>query len=120
VVTRRITRIDPAAGVRENESTQTYASPAYGTLCVVLDDRQSRYYDFSTGNFSGVPIATAATTETLWLASETAANGSELQRAPSSPGEIGLAVRPELRRVGRMYGRPYGNPTGATVSRRRP
>lgn len=73
LVTRHIARIDPAAGYSETENTQTYGSPATGTLCVVLADTQAEHYDFSSGTFSGTPLSTTHVAEVLSLSLQRAA-----------------------------------------------
>lgn len=75
LIVRNVARIDPAAGTRESDVTQSYTTPSYGTVCVQDADSISTYYDFANGAFSGSPLSTAGSTETLSLQRASLTNG---------------------------------------------
>jgi hypothetical protein len=68
-------RVDPLNGELETTTTTTYDSANIGPICVVLDDVQDNYYDFSgqngTGYFSGAPQQITEIQEVLYLTAET-------------------------------------------------
>ena len=84
-IAQQISTIDPIFGETDVRTTTTYTSPSYGPVCIVMNDVQSYYYDY-TGDtqqsyynfatFAGTLLSTVSTSETLTLQS---ANGNTVQ-----------------------------------------
>jgi hypothetical protein len=67
-------RVDPLNGELETTTTTTFDTANVGPICVVLQDTQSNYYDFTgqngTGYFSGTPQQVTTISEVLYLTAE--------------------------------------------------
>jgi hypothetical protein len=67
--------VDPLNGELETTTTTTYDTANVGPICVIVNDVQTDYYDFSgqngVGYFSGTPQQTTTVNETLYLSAET-------------------------------------------------
>jgi len=66
--------VDPMMGTFETTTTTTYVIPNVGPACVVLDDVQTVYYDYSGQSgftlFSGTPQQITTVNETVYLTAQ--------------------------------------------------
>lgn len=84
-IVQQISTLDPIFGETDVRTNTTYTSPSYGPVCIVMNDVQTYYYDY-TGDtqqsyydfatFAGTVLSTITTSETLTLQS---ANGNTVQ-----------------------------------------
>lgn len=101
-VIQEITIADAVLGTLETRTTTSYDNPGPGTICAVVADSISTFYDYSgqegpaprlfPSNSATVPAETVTIAETLSLQSTNAPSSSSSSRATASAGATGLIL----------------------------
>ena len=101
-IAQTVDRTDTVLGYTEHQTVTNYAADGYGTLCTVLSDTQTLYYDFN-GDQAFVfttkpPLEIASVTETLALQPSSSITTAKV-RTQSAAGQTtpSLQIGPALR-----------------------